>query len=89
MFGVHLTLHAVFTYLHARDTATDLPPNIEGGTPAPDALLLRSGDRDGGRWWVQPYLHIAAEQSNLSTLDLGDRRTGAERSRGRTFAASS
>ena len=29
------------------------------------------------RWWVQPYLRMPAEQSNLSTLDLGDRRTGA------------
>jgi hemoglobin/transferrin/lactoferrin receptor protein len=33
------------------------------------------------RWWVQPYLHIAGDQSHLSSLDLGDRRTGAERTR--------
>ena len=35
----------------------------------------------GGKWWVQPYLHAAGEQSNLSTLDLGDRRTAAPRNR--------
>jgi hemoglobin/transferrin/lactoferrin receptor protein len=35
----------------------------------------------GGRWWVQPYIQAAAEQSRLSSLDLGDRRTGAERTR--------
>ena len=37
--------------------------------------------KPGSRWWVQPYAHFAAEQPNLSTLDLGDRRTGADRSR--------
>jgi hemoglobin/transferrin/lactoferrin receptor protein len=30
---------------------------------------------------VQPYLRIVADQPNLSSLDLGDRRTGADRSR--------
>ena len=30
---------------------------------------------------MQPYLRIAADQPNLSSLDLGDRRTGADRSR--------
>ena len=35
----------------------------------------------GGKWWVQPYLHAAGEQSNLSTLDLSDRRTAAPRTR--------
>ncbi len=71
-----------FTYLHARDTTTDLPPNIEGGTPAPDAFITLRWTSANGRWWVEPYTHFAWEQSNLSTLDLGDRRTGAGRSRG-------
>ena len=31
------TVNAAFTYVNARDTTTDLPPNIEGGTPAPNA----------------------------------------------------
>jgi hemoglobin/transferrin/lactoferrin receptor protein len=34
-----------------------------------------------GRWWAGPYLHAAAAQDRLSTLDLDDRRTGAGRSR--------
>jgi hemoglobin/transferrin/lactoferrin receptor protein len=58
-----------------------LPPNIEGGTPAPDAYITLRWTSSNGRWWVEPYTHFAWEQSNLSTLDLGDRRTGAGRSR--------
>jgi len=76
-----LTLNAVYTYLHARDISTDLPPNIEGGTPAPEFYLLARFAPQGQRWWVQPYLRIAADQPNLSSLDLADRRTGAERTR--------
>ena len=30
----------MYTYLRARDLATGLPPNIEGGTPAPDGYLI-------------------------------------------------
>ena len=38
--------------------------------------------RAGGRWWVQPYSLFAGTQSRLSSLDAGDRRTGAGRTRG-------
>ena len=76
-----LTLNAIYTYTHARDTETDLPPNIEGGTPAPTAWLMVRYAPAGSRWWVQPYLQIAADQPNLSSLDLSDRRTGSERTR--------
>ena len=76
-----LTLNAVYTYLHSRDTATGRPPNIEGGTPAPELYLLARFATPGRSWWVQPYLRIAADQPNLSSLDLTDRRTGAERTR--------
>ncbi|MBI1873256.1 MAG: TonB-dependent receptor [Acidobacteria bacterium] len=76
-----LALNVLYTYTRARDTATGLPPNIEGGTPAPNAHIMLRYAKPGGRWWVQPYIRVAAEQPNLSTLDLGDRRTGAERSR--------
>jgi hemoglobin/transferrin/lactoferrin receptor protein len=76
-----LALNAVYTYLRARDTATDLPPNIEGGTPAPELYLLARFAPPGQRWWVQPYVRIAADQPNLSSLDLTDRRTGGERTR--------
>ena len=76
-----LTLHTVVTYLRATDLATDLPPNIEGGTPAPEAYLLARWQRPQSNWWVEPYLHVAWKQTHLSSLDLGDRRTGAGRTR--------
>jgi hemoglobin/transferrin/lactoferrin receptor protein len=76
-----LLVQTVATYMRAIDTGTHLSPNIEGGTPAPDAYLMLQYARPGGRWWVQPYLHVAAKQTHLSTLDLDDRRTGAGRTR--------
>jgi hemoglobin/transferrin/lactoferrin receptor protein len=72
---------AALTYLHAADKRSGLPPNIEGGTPAPDAWLRVRYSPGKGRFWVEPYLHAALEQDRLSTLDLEDRRTGATRSR--------
>jgi outer membrane receptor protein involved in Fe transport len=75
------SVNALYTYVNSRDTETDLPPNIEGGTPAPNLFLMLRYMKPGSRWWVQPYVRIAADQPNLSTLDLGDRRTGADRSR--------
>jgi hemoglobin/transferrin/lactoferrin receptor protein len=74
-------VQTAFTYLHAADRATGAPPNIEGGTPAPDAYVKVRYIRPGGRWWAEPYLHVAARQTRLSTLDLEDRRTGATRTR--------
>ncbi len=76
-----LSLQTVFTYLRAKDTLTGLSPNIEGGTPAPEAYLMARWQRPQSRWWVEPYLHVAWQQTHLSSLDLGDRRTGAGRSR--------
>jgi outer membrane receptor protein involved in Fe transport len=75
------TAGGTYTYMEARDLDTDLPPNIEGGTPAPGGNAWVRFMPSGSRWWVEPYLVFAAEQPNLSTLDLGDRRTGAGRSR--------
>ena len=60
---------------------TDLPPNIEGGTPAPRAVASVRCTRPDRRWWVEPYAHFGWKQTHLSSLDLGDRRTGAGRSR--------
>lgn len=76
-----------FTYLRANDMRTGLPPNIEGGTPAPDAYLKVGYTAPTGRWWAGTYVHAAAPQDRLSTLDLDDRRTGAGRTRAsiRTF----
>jgi hemoglobin/transferrin/lactoferrin receptor protein len=76
-----VTARSAFTYLRARDTGTDLPPNIEGGTPAPQAWLSVRYAPQGRRWWVEPHANIAGKQTHLSSLDLGDRRTGAGRSR--------
>ena len=71
----------IFTYLRAKDTRTGLPPNIEGGTPAPEAYIHLNYTSRSGRWWAGTYLHAAGAQDRLSTLDLDDRRTGAGRSR--------
>lgn len=76
-----LSLRSVFTYYNVKDTKTNLAPNIEGGIPAPDGYLILQYAPAGGRWWVQPYLHAAGEQTHLSTLDLGDRRTASPRTR--------
>ncbi|HEX8027796.1 MAG TPA: TonB-dependent receptor, partial [Vicinamibacterales bacterium] len=76
-----LSLRTVYTYYNVKDTRTTLAPNIEGGIPAPDGYISLQYAPAGGTWWVQPYLHAAAEQSNLSTLDLGDRRTASPRNR--------
>ncbi|HET7291733.1 MAG TPA: TonB-dependent receptor [Vicinamibacteria bacterium] len=71
----------IFTYLHAADRASGAPPNIEGGTPAPEAWFkVRFAPHGGRRFWVEPYLRVAGEQDRLSSLDLADRRTGASRS---------
>lgn len=72
----------VMTYLRAEDRRTGLAPNIEGGTPAPDGwFTVRFTPGGGRRGWIEGYVHAALEQDNLSSLDLGDRRTGAGRTR--------
>jgi hemoglobin/transferrin/lactoferrin receptor protein len=76
------SISTIFTYLHARDKRTDLPPNIEGGTPAPDGWLKLRYAPVGKKFWIEPYIHAADRQDRLSSLDLEDRRTGAARSRG-------
>lgn len=91
LFGLESTLEARisenwafngnFTYIHAEDKATGLPPNIEGGTPPPTAFLSLRYAPAGKRLWVEGYTTLADRQSRLSTLDLSDRRTGALRTR--------
>ena len=73
---------SAFTFLRARDKRTDLPPNIEGGTPAPEAWINVRYAPEGKGWWVEPYTRLVARNDQLSTLDLEDRRTGATRTRG-------
>jgi len=74
-----LSARGNFTYVHAEDKVTGVPPNIEGGTPPPTAFLSLRYARS--RYWIEGYSTIADKQDRLSSLDLGDRRTGAARSR--------
>jgi outer membrane receptor protein involved in Fe transport len=76
-----LRLSSALTYLHAQDRGTHRPPNIEGGTPAPDGWLTLRYGPPRARYWIEGYAHAAARQTRLSSLDLEDRRTGAGRSR--------
>ncbi|MDQ2974026.1 MAG: TonB-dependent receptor [Acidobacteriota bacterium] len=71
-----------FTYVRAKDKANGLPPNIEGGTPPATGFLRLRYQPSGKRYWIEGYSTLAGRQSRLSSLDLGDRRTGATRSRG-------
>jgi outer membrane receptor protein involved in Fe transport len=75
-----LRFSTIATYLRAEDRATGLPPNIEGGTPPPEIYVLTRYTSPSRRYWVEPYVHAAAKQTRISSLDLGDRRTGAGRS---------
>jgi hemoglobin/transferrin/lactoferrin receptor protein len=76
-----LVLSTILTCLRARNTRTGQPPDIEGGTPAPDGYLKLRYRIRNGRFWLEPSVHAAARQERLSSLDLEDRRTGSMRSR--------
>lgn len=76
-----LSLRTSATYLRAELRETGAPPNIEGGTPNPDAWIALRWTSPSKSFYLEPYAHLAAEQKRLSTLDLGDRRTGSPRSR--------
>jgi outer membrane receptor protein involved in Fe transport len=69
-----------FTYLRAKDKATGLPPNIEGGTPASSGFLKLRYAPTSKYYWIEVYGNLVASQDRLSSLDLADRRTGATRS---------
>ncbi|HEX8734276.1 MAG TPA: TonB-dependent receptor [Pyrinomonadaceae bacterium] len=71
-----------YTYIHAKDKLTGLPPNIEGGTPPPTGFVSFRYEPLGKPFWLEFYSTIADKQDRLSSLDLGDRRTGAARTRG-------
>jgi outer membrane receptor protein involved in Fe transport len=80
-FAAHWSIATIFTWLRAENKENGLPPNIEGGTPAPDGWLRLRYAPSNRPFWLEPYLHAAARQSRLSSLDLADRRTGATRTR--------
>ncbi|MBL8151135.1 MAG: TonB-dependent receptor, partial [Blastocatellia bacterium] len=91
LFGFEYTLQARisnslllggnFTYIRAKDKTTGLPPNIEGGTPAPAGFISLRYTPQRKRYWVEVYSSLVYRQERLSSLDLADRRTGATRSR--------
>ncbi len=74
------SLNTSATWMRAKDTATGRPPNIEGGTPAPE-VNARLMYAPGRRFWVAPFVHAVARQDRFSSLDIEDRRTGATRTR--------
>jgi hemoglobin/transferrin/lactoferrin receptor protein len=76
-----VTARSAFTFTRAKDVNTELPPNIEGGTPAPQIWFSVRYTTQGRRWWLEPYGNVAWKQTHLSSLDLGDRRTGSGRNR--------
>jgi hemoglobin/transferrin/lactoferrin receptor protein len=76
-----LKFTANYTFIHSKDDLTGLPPNIEGGTPPPTGFVSFKYTPAGKPFWVELYSTLADKQDRLSTLDLGDRRTGAARSR--------
>lgn len=76
------TANGNFTYIRAYSLLNGLPPNVEGGVPPATAFLsLRYQPRRFSRFYIEAYSTLAARQNRLSSLDLGDRRTGAARSR--------
>ncbi len=72
--------NANFTYIRAHSLFNGLPPNIEGGVP-PATAFLSLRFQPHSRFYIEGYSTLAARQNRLSSLDLGDRRTGAARSR--------
>ena len=69
-----------FTYIRAHSLLNGLPPNIEGGVPPATAFVsLRYQPRS--RLYIEGYSTMTGRQNRLSSLDLGDRRTGGGRSR--------
>ena len=90
MNGVELNARARFTdqfsgtgnvtYVRSYSLLNGLPPNVEGGIPPVTAFVsLRYQPRS--RFYIEGYSAMAGRQNRLSSLDLGDRRTGGARSR--------
>jgi hemoglobin/transferrin/lactoferrin receptor protein len=71
-----------YAYVHAADRRTGEPPNLGGGGIPPQMGFLRLRYQPPGKqFWIEGYSTLAGRQGRLSTLDLSDRRTGAERTR--------
>ena len=72
--------NANFTYIRGHSLLNGLPPNVEGGLP-PATGFVSLRYQPTSRFYVEGYSTLAGRQNRLSSLDLGDRRTGAARSR--------
>jgi hemoglobin/transferrin/lactoferrin receptor protein len=71
-----------YSYIHAAERGTGLPPNLGGGGIPPQIGFLRLRYQPPAKsFWVEAYSTLAGRQDRLSSLDLADRRTGATRSR--------
>lgn len=76
------TTAANFSYVHAEDRATGVPPNLGGGgIPPPVGFFRLRYQPAGKRYWIEAYASAAGRQSRLSSLDIADRRTGGARTR--------
>ncbi|MBC7901351.1 MAG: TonB-dependent receptor [Saprospiraceae bacterium] len=71
-----------YSYVYAEDSVTGAPPNLGGaGVPPQFAFLRLRYQPLGKRYWIEGYANGAGRQGRLSSLDLGDRRTGGPRTR--------
>ena len=71
-----------YSYVHAADRVTGDAPNLGGGGLPPQMAFVRLLYQPARkRYWIEGYATFAGRQGRLSTLDLGDRRTGGARSR--------
>lgn len=76
------TVAGNYSYVFATDRLTNQPPNLGGGGIPPQFGFLRLRYQPTGkRFWVEAYANVAGRQDRLSTLDIGDRRTGGARTR--------
>ena len=71
---------ANFTYIRAYSLLNGLPPDVEGGVP-PATAFVSLRYQPQSRFYIEGYSTMAGRQNRLSSLDLGDRRTGGARSR--------
>jgi outer membrane receptor protein involved in Fe transport len=76
------TIGGNVTSLRAEDAATGLPPSLGGaGFPPSFGFGRLRYQPPGKKYWVEGYSTFTARQNRFSSLDLADRRTGAERTR--------
>jgi hemoglobin/transferrin/lactoferrin receptor protein len=80
-FNDQFSANGNFTYIRAHSLLNGLPPNVEGGIP-PATAFVSLRYQPHSRFYIEGYSTMTGRQNRLSSLDLGDRRTGGGRSRG-------